>query len=41
MYTRIKMRQAWNWGPFIFLRWMVIGAAINAAAFYMILWWVR
>lgn len=38
MYTRITLRQAWDWPPFVFLRWMAIGAALICVLWRLLFW---
>jgi len=38
LYTRIRISQVCGFGPFIFLRWMVIGAGLTYALFRALFW---
>lgn len=38
LYTRIRIRQTWNWAPLLFLRGVALGAGLAYALFRVLLW---
>jgi hypothetical protein len=40
-YTRIRLRHLWQWGPFIFLRYLLLGIALGYAQWRFVVWWFR